>query len=81
MLLLKRFQIVQVSTWQHQIFAKLKILKDDWFDANTLGCYKFLDSKVNISWVEAQLECEKVGGFLAEPMEGKYDLVVEKSLS
>jgi len=42
---------------------------NDWFDANTLGCYKFLESKINMSWVEAQIECEKVGGFLAEPME------------
>ena len=40
---------------------------DDWFDADSLGCFKFLDSKVNLSWVEAQLECEKVGGYLAEP--------------
>ena len=40
---------------------------DDWFDANSLECFKFLDAKVNISWVEAQLECEKVGGYLAEP--------------
>ena len=41
---------------------------DDWFNANSLGCYKFLDSKVNLSWVEAQLECEKEGGYLAEPI-------------
>ena len=59
----------------------MSILIDDWFDANTLGCYKFLDSKTNMSWVEAQIECEKVGGFLAEPTQDKYNLVVSESLS
>ena len=39
----------------------------DWFDAGSLGCYKFLDGKVNLTWVEAQLACEQEGGFLAEP--------------
>ena len=59
----------------------MSILIDDWFDANTLGCYKFLDSKINMSWVEAQMECEKVGGFLAEPTEERYDFIVNESLS
>merc|ERR1712227_629809 len=39
----------------------------DWFDAGSLGCYKFLDGKVNLTWVEAQLACEQQGGYLAEP--------------
>merc|ERR1712227_547208 len=39
----------------------------DWFDAGSLGCYKFLDGEVNLTWVEAQLACEQEGGFLAEP--------------
>lgn len=39
----------------------------DWFDAADLGCYKFLPAVVNLSWVAAQEECEKEGGFLAEP--------------
>ena len=39
----------------------------DWFDAGNLGCYKFLDGKVNLTWVEAQLACEQQGGYLAEP--------------
>jgi len=39
----------------------------DWFDAGSLGCYTFLDGRVNLSWVEAQLACEKEGGYLAEP--------------
>ena len=67
----------------------LKIIKtasfslDDWFDAGSLGCFKFLEGKVhswfilcsgllitikvNLTWVEAQLACEQQGGFLAEP--------------
>ena len=56
---------------------------DDWFDAGSLGCFKFLEGKVhswfikcygllitikvNLTWVEAQLACEQQGGFLAEP--------------
>ena len=40
---------------------------DDWFDAGSLGCYKFLEGKVNLTWVEAQLACEQQGGYLAEP--------------
>jgi len=40
---------------------------DDWFDAGSLGCYKFLEAEVNLTWVEAQQACEKAGGYLAEP--------------
>lgn len=39
----------------------------DWFDAGSLGCYKFLEGRVNLTWVEAQLTCEEAGGYLAEP--------------
>merc|ERR1719150_3019995 len=39
---------------------------DDWFDAGSLGCFKFLEGKVNLTWMEAQLACEQQGGFLAE---------------
>jgi len=39
----------------------------DWIDADVLGCYKFLDGKINHTWVEAQYECEQIGGYLAEP--------------
>merc|ERR1712227_510952 len=48
------------------IFAQ-KECPDDWFDAGSLGCYKFLEGKVNLTWVEAQLACEQQGGYLAEP--------------
>ena len=40
---------------------------DDWFDAGSLGCYKFLEAGVNLTWVEAQQACERAGGYLAEP--------------
>ena len=32
-----------------------------------MGCHKFLNTKINISWIDAQYECEVVGGYLAEP--------------
>ena len=44
----------------------------DWIDAADLGCYKFLDSAVNLIWVEAQQKCESIGGYLAEPTTGRY---------
>ena len=42
-----------------------------WLDADVLGCFKFLDAAVNLSWVEAQQKCEAAGGFLAEPLTAK----------
>lgn len=39
-----------------------------WLDADLLGCYKFLDTAVNLSWVVAQQKCESIGGYLAEPL-------------
>ena len=43
------------------------VVVDDWFDAGSLGCYKFLEAGVNLTWVEAQQACEHAGGYLAEP--------------
>merc|ERR1711962_470506 len=40
---------------------------DDWLDVDRLGCYKFLPHKHNLSWVEAEAECDRIGGYLAEP--------------
>jgi len=37
-----------------------------WINAHDEGCFKFLE-KVNLTWMEAMLACEKVGGYLAEP--------------
>ena len=39
---------------------------DSWLDADDLGCFKFLEGAVNLSWVDAQLRCESMGGYLAE---------------
>ena len=50
-----------------QIYSSRVNVAADWFDAGSLGCYKFLDGKVNLTWVEAQMACEQDGGFLAEP--------------
>ena len=52
-------------------FGRLPL--DDWFDAGSLGCYKFLEGKVNLTWVEAQLACEQQGGYLAEPYSQLYE--------
>jgi len=51
----------------HAIDSQDQECPADWFDAGSLGCYKFLDGKVNLTWVEAQLACELQGGYLAEP--------------
>ncbi len=40
---------------------------DDWLDLSYRGCFKFLESAINLTWSEAQRECEKIGGYLAEP--------------
>ena len=40
---------------------------DGWIDAD-LGCYKLLNKAVNLNWLEGKEECEKLGGYLAEPM-------------
>merc|ERR1711936_616910 len=38
-----------------------------WFNSESVnGCFLFLYSK-KVTWAEAQWECEKVGGYLAEP--------------
>jgi hypothetical protein len=39
----------------------------DWLNADGLGCYKFLTSDVDLSWIAAQQKCEEIGGYLAEP--------------
>jgi hypothetical protein len=47
-------------------------LQDGWLDADQLGCFKFLESSVNLFWVEAQQKCESIGGYLAEPSDARY---------
>jgi hypothetical protein len=32
----------------------LLFFQDGWLDADQLGCFKFLESSVNLFWVEAQ---------------------------
>ena len=48
------------------------LLSGDWIDADDLGCFKFLDSATNLNWVEAQQECQSLGGYLAEPKTIRY---------
>lgn len=38
-----------------------------WVNAHSDGCFKFLPEEGSMGWFEAQLSCEKIGGFLAEP--------------
>jgi hypothetical protein len=45
----------------------LSMFLDDWVDLGYRGCFKFLESAINLSWAEAQRECEEIGGYLAEP--------------
>jgi hypothetical protein len=40
--------------------------------SETLGCFQFLDRAVNLFWVEANLKCEEIGGYLAEPRTARY---------
>jgi hypothetical protein len=40
--------------------------------SETLGCYQFLDHAVNLPWLEANLKCEEIGGYLAEPRTARY---------
>jgi len=63
---MKRMFFVLLSVW-NVVSQDVQVCPDDWFDASFLGCFKFLDSSVELSWVEAQFECEKAGGYLAEP--------------
>ena len=56
------------------------LLSGDWIDADDLGCFKFLDSAVNLFWVEAQQKCESIGGYLAEPTTARYSTVCGQSV-
>ena len=47
------------------------LYSDGWIDADDLGCFKFLDSAVNLFWVEAQQKCQSIGGNLAEPFNAR----------
>ena len=40
--------------------------------SETLGCFQFLDRAVNLFWLEANLKCEEIGGYLAEPRTARY---------
>ena len=52
----------------------------DWIDAEDFGCFKFLDSAVDLVWVEAQQECQSIGGYLAEPSTARYDILLSVDL-
>ena len=36
-----------------------------WFEAHDEGCFTFLDEETNLSWIDANLACEKVIGCLS----------------
>jgi hypothetical protein len=48
------------------------VILDDWLDATELGCFKFLETAINLNWLEAQQKCEQIGGYLAEPRTLRY---------
>jgi len=51
---------------------------DDWFDAGSLGCYMLLESAVDLTWVQAQDQCEQIGGYLAEPKTESHASLLEE---
>jgi hypothetical protein len=53
----------KTSTNSNYLFMTL----DDWLDGADLGCFKFLETVINLDWLEAQQKCEEIGGYLAEP--------------
>jgi hypothetical protein len=48
---------------------------DDWLDGADLGCFKFLETVINLDWLEAQQKCQEIGGYLAEPRTFRYSYV------
>jgi hypothetical protein len=40
---------------------------DGWMGSSDLGCFQFLVHATNIIWGVASQQCEKLGGYLAEP--------------
>jgi hypothetical protein len=48
---------------------------DDWLDGADLGCFKFLETTINLDWLEAQQKCQEIGGYLAEPHTFRYSYV------
>ena len=40
---------------------------EGWINAQSLGCFKFLDDAGHVNWMDAHSLCEIEGGFLAEP--------------
>jgi hypothetical protein len=45
---------------------------DDWLDGADLGCFKFLETAINLNWLEAEQKCQEIGGYLAEPRTFRY---------
>ena len=56
---------IHTILWTLNILWRLMLqqhsLLDDWFDAGSLGCYMLLESAVDLTWVQAQDQCEQVG--------------------
>jgi len=65
-------------SWVEAQSEHIKLCPDDWFDGGDLGCYKLLESAVNLTWVEAQSECEQIGGYLAEPKTSSHAVLLEE---
>ena len=64
------------NSWQswYKILCKNYLL-GGWLDADELGCFKFLETQVNLYWVEAQQKCEEIGGYLAEPSTTRQEIL------
>ncbi len=50
----------------------ITMILGDWLNADDLGCFLFLETAINLSWLEAQQKCEDMGGYLAELRTRRY---------
>jgi hypothetical protein len=51
----------------------ITMILGDWLNADDLGCFLFLETAINLSWLEAQQKCEDMGGYLAELRTRRYN--------
>merc|ERR1719516_226617 len=71
-------QKILASIFLFHVLADANNCPDAWFDGGHLGCYKFLEDRLGLTWAEAQLACEMEGGYLAEPKTAEHiDFVSE----
>jgi hypothetical protein len=58
-----------------QVHFYFYIILDGWLNADDIGCFKFLETGIGLTWVEGQQKCEDIGGYLAEPHTHRYSFL------